>query len=116
MIEQKLQGKTTLYPLTHDKKLFAGHGEVTELVNALPVDGQEGGQADFARVMGSLPVGETAQLPIAWMRTDVEAVQAAGAPTPAKKRSLALPISLMAVFISLFVAIRAGTRKKAARG
>jgi hypothetical protein len=115
MIEQKLQGKTTLYPLTHDKKLFAGQGEVEELVKALPVDGRDGGMADFARVMGSLPVGETGQLPIDWMRRDVEAVQAAGAPGPAKKRGMALPIALLAVFISVFVAIRAGAKKKAAQ-
>jgi hypothetical protein len=77
MIEQKMQGKTTLFPLTHDKRLFAGYGELERVVTALPVDGREDAEPDFARILGSLPVTELAQLPIPSFRTDLEASRGA---------------------------------------
>ena len=38
MIELKMQGETTLFPLTLDPQFFTGGGEVDRLAQRLPLD------------------------------------------------------------------------------
>lgn len=73
IIETKLTGKTTLYPLTHDKSLFTGYGEVSEIVAKLPQDEQS---TSKDRVIGSLPIADPGKLPLASLRADLLAASA----------------------------------------
>jgi hypothetical protein len=73
IIETKLTGKTTLYPLTHDKSLFTGHGEISDIVAKLPQDEES---TSKERVIGSLPVATPQQLPLANLRADLLAAEA----------------------------------------
>jgi len=68
IVEMKLTGKTTLYPLTHDKSLFEGYGEVSEIVARLPQDEQS---TSKERVVASLPVASPDQLNLAGLRADI---------------------------------------------
>jgi hypothetical protein len=77
IIETRLTGKTTLYPLTHDKSLFTGYGEVSEIVARLPQD-EESTSKD--RVIGSLPVADLKQLPLANLRSDLLAASNVSSP------------------------------------
>jgi hypothetical protein len=77
MIEMKMQGETTLYPLPHDPKWFDGDTEADVLARRLPVDGRGGRGADFRRILGSLPVDDPAKLPLEPLRSDLLAVQSA---------------------------------------
>ena len=70
-----MQGETTLFPLTHDPRYFAGDGEVERIARALPVDGR-GGRPDPKRILGSLPVAHIAALPLPALRSDLEKVGA----------------------------------------
>ncbi len=72
-VEQALTGKTTLYPLTRDPRLFAGEGEIDRLSRAMPIDGR-GRPADLARVLGALPADDPSQLAFAGLRDDVRAL------------------------------------------
>ncbi|WP_051670053.1 hypothetical protein [Bryobacter aggregatus] len=74
IVEMKMTGKTTLYPLTLDRKYFAGQGEVTEIVNQLP---QDEVSTDKARVIASMPVDDLKQIPIASLRSDLLIVRSA---------------------------------------
>jgi hypothetical protein len=76
IIESKLNGKTTLYPLTHDKSLFTGYGEISEIVAKLPQDEES---TSKERVMGSLPVSGLDKLPMANLRSDILAASAVSA-------------------------------------
>lgn len=73
IIETKLTGKTTLYPLTHDKRLFTGFGEISDIVAGLP---QDESSTSKDRVIGSLPVASPQQLPLANLRADLLAAEA----------------------------------------
>jgi hypothetical protein len=75
MIELHLQGTTTLFPLTLDKRHFDSDGEVNALARRLPVRGH--GRAELPRVFGSLPVDDLSTLRLAELRSDLELVQAA---------------------------------------
>ncbi len=74
IVETKMTGKTTLYPLSHDKSLFAGQGEITDIVNKLP---QDEVSTDKERVLASMPVDSLKQLPLANLRADLLIVQSA---------------------------------------
>jgi hypothetical protein len=76
MIEQHMQGETTLFPLTHDPRYFAGDGEVERIARAVPVDGR-GERPDPRRILGSLPVADVAGIPLPALRADLEQVRAA---------------------------------------
>lgn len=77
MLELHLQGRTTLYPLTRDLRLFQGPGEVDALARRLPVDGRGNPPSDLGRILGALPVDELDQLAFPELRADVERVLAA---------------------------------------
>lgn len=65
LVEQRLTGKTTLWPLTHDPALFSGDSEIERLVRTLPVDGR--GTIDASnlvgRLAGSIPWKRVADIP-----------------------------------------------------
>ncbi len=74
IIEFKLNGKTTLYPLMLDKSLFANQADLLGIVNKLPNDEIA---TDKARVIASLPVAEIKQIPLANLRADLMIVRSA---------------------------------------
>ena len=74
IVETKMTGKTTLYPLSHDKSLFAGQGEITDIVNKLP---QDEVSTDKERVLASMPVDALKQIPLANLRADLLIVRSA---------------------------------------
>ena len=93
IVESKLNGKTTLYPLTHDKSLFTGYGEVSEIVAKLPQD-EESTSKD--RVMGSLPVSGLDKLPMASLRSDLLAASAVSTSSISWLWLLLLPVAYFA--------------------
>lgn len=74
IVEFKLNGKTTLYPLLLDKSRFANQAELLGIVNKLPKDELS---TDKARVLASLPVAELKQIPLANLRADLMIVRSA---------------------------------------
>jgi hypothetical protein len=76
VVEQKLTGGTTLYPLTAEREYFAGDGEVADLLQRLPSD-RDGRAAGLKRILGTLPVESAGAIPFAAMRADLERVEAA---------------------------------------
>ncbi|MBX7099067.1 MAG: hypothetical protein K1X89_15255, partial [Myxococcaceae bacterium] len=64
VVEQALEGATTLWPLTHDPALFDGDGELDRLVRALPVDGRGGPVPQLARLKGAVPFERPETVPL----------------------------------------------------
>jgi len=54
LVELDLTGKTTLWPMTHDPKLFDGDSEIDRLVRGLPAD-LGAPKPDKERLFGSIP-------------------------------------------------------------
>ncbi|WP_211109588.1 hypothetical protein [Azospirillum tabaci] len=77
MIELRMRGATTLFPLTLDPQFFADEGEVGRLAESLPLDSRWRAVADPRRILGSLPVDDLAALPLPSLRDDVKKVRAA---------------------------------------
>jgi len=68
IVESSLNGKTTLFPLTHDKRLFKGYGEISDIVDRLP---QDEVSTSKDRVLGSMPVANISQIPLMQLRGDL---------------------------------------------
>jgi hypothetical protein len=77
-IEQALNGKTTLYPLTRDPRFYTGDGEIDRLSRLMPIDGR-GRPADLSRVLASLPMERTEDLAFDSLRADVARMNGAAA-------------------------------------
>jgi hypothetical protein len=77
MIELKMQGETSLFPLTLDPQFFAGDGEVDRLARRLPLDNGRDAKPEPRRILGSIPVAELSMLPLPFLRKDLEEVRAA---------------------------------------
>jgi hypothetical protein len=75
VVEEKLTGEVTLYPLTAEAKYFSGGWEVASLLDKLPSD-RDGRAAGVDRILGTLPVESAGEIPFAAMRADVERVEA----------------------------------------
>ncbi|MCW2239163.1 hypothetical protein [Azospirillum canadense] len=93
MIELRMQGATTLFPLTLDPQFFDGGGEVDHLARRLPLDGGWWATPDPRRILGSMPVDDLATLPFPALRDDLKSVGAASqrdVTLPADTRDLAL--------------------------
>ncbi len=75
VVEEKLTGEVTLYPLTAEAKYFSGGGEVASLLDKLPSD-RDGRAAGVDRILGTLPVESAGEIPFRAMRADVERVEA----------------------------------------
>ncbi|WP_454018922.1 hypothetical protein [Azospirillum sp. Marseille-Q6669] len=77
MIELRMRGETTLFPLTLDPQFFTDEGEIGRLAESLPLDSRWRGVADPRRILGSLPVDDLAALPLPSLREDLEKVRTA---------------------------------------
>jgi hypothetical protein len=91
MVELKMQGETTLFPLTLDPQFFTGGGEVDQLAQRLPLDSGRGAKPEPRRILGSIPVAELSMLPLSSLRKDLEEVRAAwesGSLPPTGSRSM----------------------------
>jgi hypothetical protein len=77
MIELKMQGETSLFPLTLDPQFFTGSGEVDLLAQRLPLDNGRGAKPEPRRILGSIPSAELSMLPLPSLKKDLEAVGAA---------------------------------------
>ncbi|CAO3456517.1 hypothetical protein [Azospirillum argentinense] len=77
MIELRMRGETTLFPLTLDPQFFTDEGEVGRLAEGLPLDSRWWSAADPRRILGSIPVDDLATLPLSSLREDLEKVRAA---------------------------------------
>ena len=77
MIELKMRGETSLFPLTLDPQFFTGGGEVDQLAQRLPLDNGRDAKPEPRRILGSIPVAELSMLPLPSLRKDLEAVGAA---------------------------------------
>lgn len=77
MIELKMQGQTSLFPLTLDPRFFSGSGEVDRLALSLPLDNGRDARPEPRRILGSIPVTELSALPLPSLGKDLEQVRAA---------------------------------------
>ncbi len=77
VIEYRMTGKTTLFPLPHDNRYFQGDGEVEQIVRKLPSDGRDNSIPDQKRVFGSIPVDDFSKIPIPSLRAQLKAVMEA---------------------------------------
>jgi hypothetical protein len=77
MIELKMHGETSLFPLTLDPQFFSGGGEVDQLAQRLPLDNGRNAKPEPRRILGSIPVDELSMLPLPALREDLEVVGAA---------------------------------------
>jgi len=77
-IEQKMTGRTTLFPNTADMALFKDprDAEIDGLLAAIPKD-RDGGRPPMERVFGSLPTTDMAAIAIPGLAPDLEDVQKA---------------------------------------
>ena len=74
MIELKMQGETSLFPLTLDPQFFTGNGEIDQLARRLPLDNGRDAKPEPRRILGSIPVDELSALPLLSLRADLEVV------------------------------------------
>jgi hypothetical protein len=77
-IEQKMTGKSTLFPNTADMGLFkdARDAEINGLLAAIPKD-RDGGRPQMERVFGSLPTSDLGAITIPGLAPDLVSVQKA---------------------------------------
>jgi hypothetical protein len=68
VVEQSLEGRTTLWPLTQDPNLFRHDDEIDRLVRAMPVDGRGGPPPDDARIFASVPWEDARAVPFPEIR------------------------------------------------
>ncbi|MCX5794715.1 MAG: hypothetical protein NTY77_04380 [Elusimicrobia bacterium] len=103
MIELRLHGRATLYPLTRDPELFPKDEEVGRLARALPSDRR--GLPDLDRVLGAMPTDDLARLPFPGLRADLAAIRAQqrqGPPAARRGRVLWPAAALVAVLFWLW--------------
>ncbi|WP_448191574.1 hypothetical protein [Azospirillum sp. sgz301742] len=106
MIELRMQGETTLFPLTLDPEYFTENGEVDRLAHRLPLDSRWAAKPDFRRILGSIPSTDLAMLPFPSLQQDLETVRAAweaGGLTPTGTRSMVLLGGMAAATIAVGV-------------
>jgi hypothetical protein len=77
-IEQKMTGKSTLFPNTADMKLFKDtrDAEINGMLAAIPKD-RDGGRPQMERIFGSLPTTDLAAITIPGLASDLVSVQKA---------------------------------------
>jgi hypothetical protein len=74
MIELKMQGETTLFPLTLDPQFFTGNDEIDQLARRLPLDSGQDAEPGPRRILGSIPADDFDALPLLSLRADLEVV------------------------------------------
>ena len=72
VVEQVLFEKTTLWPLTHDPKLFDGLSELDELVRVMPNDGRDGLIPSEERLIGSIPWKDPKDVPFKFLTRELQ--------------------------------------------
>jgi hypothetical protein len=77
-IEQKMTGRSTLFPNTADMELFkdSRDAEINGLLARIPKD-RDGGRPQMERVFGSLPTTDLGDITIPGLAPDLESVQKA---------------------------------------
>ena len=68
-VEYRMEGETTLFPITHDPQYFKSSGEIDRLFARLPDD--RSGTPSWKRVRGSLPARNFADLQIPELRQNL---------------------------------------------
>jgi hypothetical protein len=110
MIELKMQGETTLFPLTLDPGFFTGSGEVDLLARRLPLDNGRGAKPELRRIMGSIPSEEISMLPLPSLIKDLEAVDAAwgsgSLALTSSRDTLILVVAIIAGFLAVLWLVR----------
>jgi hypothetical protein len=110
MIELKMQGETSLFPLTLDPQFFSGGGEIDQLAQRLPLDNRRNAKPEPRRILGSIPVAELSMLPLPALREDLEVVGAAwesGTLTLTGSRDTAIWVVMtFGVFLSVLWLVR----------
>jgi hypothetical protein len=75
VVEKKLTGDVTLYPLTAQPEMFGGDDEVTQLLRQLPSDRRQR-TPSLGRVLGTIPAASAEEVSLPEMRGDLAAAQA----------------------------------------
>jgi hypothetical protein len=79
MVEQILEGRTTLFPLVAEPRHFQHIAFAQPVLRALPNDRKGVTAADFPRIVSSMPFARIDQIPLPQLRADLKAIQRAGA-------------------------------------
>lgn len=74
MVEQLLEGGTTLFPLVMDRRYFEEAGILRETVAKLPNDRQGAMPAAVPRIAASIPFDDLARMPLPQLRADLPLV------------------------------------------
>lgn len=72
VVEQALGARTTLWPLTHDPKLFDGASELDALVRAMPSDGRDDAVPSDERLKASLPWRDPKDVPFKFLTRELQ--------------------------------------------
>lgn len=75
VVEKKLTGDVTLYPLTAQPEMFSVDDEVTQLLRQLPSD-RRYRTPSLGRVLGTIPAASVEEVSLPEMRRDLAVVQA----------------------------------------
>jgi hypothetical protein len=103
-IEFRMQGRTTLFPITHDQEYFRGDDEIDQLFAKIPSD-RGSKKPEWSRVRGSLPAKELADIYIPELRRDLELVSAAQQTEVVEQRSMGVLIgaAALALLVGLLI-------------
>ncbi len=71
VVEKAVLHQTTLWPLTHDPRLFDGDSELDVIVRSLPSDGRDESVPDDARLKGSIPWRHANDIPFPGLRREL---------------------------------------------
>jgi hypothetical protein len=77
LVEQQMEGRTTLFPLVADRRYFEHIPEAKKLLAALPADRTGVTARDLPRIADSLPFAAPASIPLPRLREDMQAALAA---------------------------------------
>ena len=116
MIELKMQGETTLFPLTLDPQFFTGGGEVDQLAQRLPLDNGRNAKPEPRRILGSIPVVELSALPLPSLRKDLEEVRAAWESGTLPRTGSPVVLIQVVMAIGGFLAVLWLVRRRQGRG
>ncbi len=111
-IEYHMEGKTSLFPITHDPQYFKGSGEINRLFSRIPND-RNNSRVSWERVRGSLPAKRLADIRIPELRRNLGLVAQAESEGREVRRwswsGAAILLAILAVTAGL------GFRKRRAR-
>ncbi len=105
--EHHMNGKVTLFPITHDPGYFKGNTEIDRLFNEIPND-RNNSRIEWSRIRGSLPARNLADIRLPELRRELELVDRSQSE---KRRSIGWITIAAALIIVCFLAVAVYRRR-----